>query len=171
MEDNSGRVLPGQFESEQATLEASVEYFRTKIKTIRAELTAAATSSTESCSMEHRGYIETLGSFSQITEDDLAEIFKSMKKKSSRNDLIPTSVLSRCYESISKYILRIINLSLSTGGFPSQMKHATTTPIIKGKNSDSDDLKNYIPVSNLPFLSKLIQKVVAKEIILPSICQ
>ena len=85
-----------------------------------------------------------------------------MKKKSSKLDPIPTS--NGC-ESVKALIPKIINLSVSTGCFLSQLKNATITPIIRGESLDCDDLKNYRPVSNLPFLSKIIGEVVAEQLI------
>ena len=38
------------------------------------------------------------------------------------------------------------------------------SPLIKKPNLDPNELKNYRPDSNLPFLSKLIEKVVVKQI-------
>jgi hypothetical protein len=39
------------------------------------------------------------------------------------------------------------------------------TPIIKKKNGDKNDLSNYRPVANLPFVSKLIERVISKQIV------
>jgi len=44
--------------------------------------------------------------------------------------------------------------------FPDNLKHAIVIPHLKKSNSDSSELKNYIPVSNLPFLAKLLERVV-----------
>ena len=47
---------------------------------------------------------------------------------------------------------------------PSCMKQAIVTPILKKRNADHTDLSNYLPVSNLSFLSKLIEKVVSHQL-------
>jgi len=44
-------------------------------------------------------------------------------------------------------------VSLSTGQFPDSFKHAIMIPLLKKYNLDKLSLKNYRPVSNLPFLS------------------
>ena len=51
-------------------------------------------------------------------------------------------------------ITRLINDSLSSGKFPNVFKEAIVKPLLKKCNIDPNDLKNYRPVSNLPFLSK-----------------
>ena len=42
---------------------------------------------------------------------------------------------------------------------------AVVTPLIKKLNLPSDDLKNYCPVSDLSFISKLVEHVVAKQLL------
>ena len=47
---------------------------------------------------------------------------------------------------------------------PSSYKDAILTPILKKPDLNTEDLKNYRPISNLSYVSKLIEKVVAKQI-------
>ena len=58
-------------------------------------------------------------------------------------------------------IVCIVNMTLSTGIFPSKLKSAIVLPLLKKQNLDSESFKNYRPVSNLPYLSKVIEKVMA----------
>ena len=44
------------------------------------------------------------------------------------------------------------------------LKKSIVMPILKKPNLDAHDLTNYRPVSNLPFISKLLEKVVAKRL-------
>ena len=46
----------------------------------------------------------------------------------------------------------IVNTSLSEGVMPAQLKQAVITPLLKKKNLDHEELKNYRPVSNLSFV-------------------
>jgi hypothetical protein len=50
-------------------------------------------------------------------------------------------------------------------GFPLQYKHAVITPIIKNSSLDSNDVKNYRPISNFPTLAKIIERVIARKVI------
>ena len=54
---------------------------------------------------------------------------------------------------------------LSSGNFPTRFKSAVVKPLIKKPTLDCEVLKNYRPISNLPFLSKLIEKVIAKRLV------
>ena len=47
------------------------------------------------------------------------------------------------------------------GRLPPSQKHAVVTPLQKKPGLDADDLKNYRPVSNLTFTSKLVERAVA----------
>ena len=58
-----------------------------------------------------------------------------------------------------------VNCSLSEGVVPDEFKKAIVIPLIK--KSSTNDLKNYRPVSGLGFISKLIERVVASQLIAP----
>ena len=59
----------------------------------------------------------------------------------------------------------IVNLSLSQGSMD-YLKNAMLTPLIKALDEllDVDVVKNYRPISNLIFLSKLIERIVVVRI-------
>ena len=51
-------------------------------------------------------------------------------------------------------------MSLSEGIFPSHFKHALVKPLIKKPNLPPQDLSSYRPISNLNFLSKIIERII-----------
>ena len=55
----------------------------------------------------------------------------------------------------------IINSSLRSSQVPKSMKSAIVTPLLKKSTLVPDILKNYRPVSNLSYISKLLERVVA----------
>ena len=55
-------------------------------------------------------------------------------------------------------------MSLSTGTYPAALKHAIISSIIKKPSLDPNNLKDYRPVSNIKFLSKVIEEHVVKTI-------
>ena len=61
-------------------------------------------------------------------------------------------------------MLNIINRSLQTGVFPTSLKTAIVKPLLKRNTSDPSVLSNYRPVSNLPFLSKILEKLVFNQL-------
>ena len=72
--------------------------------------------------------------------------------------MILTRLLKDCSEQLAPAITSMINLSLSTGTLPSSWKDA----IKSGKKELI--MENYRPISNLPFISKLCEKVVAMQL-------
>ena len=58
----------------------------------------------------------------------------------------------------------IVNLSLMSGTVPHQFRKALVTPLLKKQSLDQNILKKYRPVSNLPFLSKIIEKIVLSQL-------
>ena len=68
-----------------------------------------------------------------------------------------TCFLLKLKEIITDAITIITNQSLTTSEFLDDWKVAAVRPLIKGPNM-STKLKNYRPISNLSFLSKIIEK-------------
>jgi hypothetical protein len=54
---------------------------------------------------------------------------------------------------------------LENGCVPSTLKSAYITPIIKKAGLDPTDLKSYRPISNLSVVSKLLERLVAKQLL------
>jgi retron-type reverse transcriptase len=61
-------------------------------------------------------------------------------------------------------ICKILNSSLSTGVFPSCFKRSQIAPLLKSPAIDPDILNSYRPVSNLPFVSKVIETAVCNQL-------
>ena len=84
--------------------------------------------------------------------------------KSSDSDPMPNSLVRDCFDILITPITSIINLSLTEGSFPSHFKSAHVSPLLKKPSLNRYSMKNYRPVSNLSFLSKLLENVVVIEL-------
>ena len=62
------------------------------------------------------------------------------------------------------HITRLINDSLSSTVFPGVFKEAIVKPLLKKHGLDMNDLSNYRPMSNLQFISKVLEKIVLIQI-------
>jgi hypothetical protein len=87
----------------------------------------------------------------------------SCPAKSSPLEPLSTSLLKEFVDVLAIPITTIINLSLSSGVFPKGMKIAFITPLLKKPSLCPEDLSNYWPVSNLSFLSKLVERSTEKQ--------
>ena len=65
---------------------------------------------------------------------------------------------------IGPYILNIINSSLNTCIVPTRFKHAIVQPLIKKTNLEASVLSNFRSISELPSLSKVLEKVVVTQL-------
>ena len=57
-----------------------------------------------------------------------------------------------------------MNQSISESVVPLILKSASVTPLIKKVNLDPADMKNYRPVSNVSYISKLIERVIVAHL-------
>ena len=87
----------------------------------------------------------------------------SAPSKSCSMDPLPTCLLKKGIDVLLPCITSIINRSLEVREFPATFKHGLVTPLLKKSNLDHEILKNYRPISNLPFLGKMIERLVAMQ--------
>ena len=62
------------------------------------------------------------------------------------------------------FICTMCNVSLQHGLLHESQKEAIVTPILKKHDLDPDDVKSYRPISNLTFISKVIERIVASQL-------
>eukprot|EP00918_Siedleckia_nematoides_P061954 GHVU01135160.1.p1 GENE.GHVU01135160.1~~GHVU01135160.1.p1 ORF type:complete len:544 (+),score=49.64 GHVU01135160.1:106-1632(+) len=102
-------------------------------------------------------------SFAQMTLDQVKRTLLSMPTKSCEQDPITTTLVKEYIDSLAPGITAIVNLSLQSGSFTGSLKTALVRPLLK-KTNLPPIFKNYRPVSNLSFISKLLEKCVAKQL-------
>ena len=83
-------------------------------------------------------------------------------KSSSPIDPLPLYLFHKLAFILTPFILNIINISLHTGIVPSYLKHAIIKPILNKPGLDIECLSNYRPISQLPFISKISERIVSK---------
>ena len=101
--------------------------------------------------------------FNLFSESEVFDLITASSKKSCPLDPIPTKLLNECVDVLLPPITKIINLSLDSGYFPRTWKCALVRPLLK-EDGLPPVLKNFRPVSNLAFISKLVETVVAKQL-------
>ncbi len=57
----------------------------------------------------------------------------------------------------------MVNASLFSGTFPNSLKSAVVKPFLNKRDLDNTMLCKYRPLSNLPFIGKIIEKLVFKS--------
>ena len=101
--------------------------------------------------------------FNTITESETLSIINKLKSKnSSGKDEISNKLLKSIKDEIAKPLTIIINQSLRTGIFPDALKIAKVKPLYK--KGDNFCLNNYRPISLLPTISKIFERVMFTQL-------
>ena len=98
-----------------------------------------------------------------VSCDEVKNIIRSLKNSSAGHDEFPTFVGKLCVDSYIEPLTSLINYSLKTGVFPSELKLARMVPIFKA--GDSSALTNYRPISVLTFFAKVFEKIVYNKLL------
>ena len=106
------------------------------------------------------GNLQPFSCFSKVTQQEVKVIVIKMKPSNCALDSFPTVLVNSNLCAISPLITRIINHSLQTGYVPATLKSA----LLKKSTLDPEVLANYRPISNLLFLSKVLEKVIAAQL-------
>ena len=136
------------------------DYFTEKIQSIREQITG--TDAVNSVFDDENVFIGTkLPSLLPASEDEVRTLISRSSNKSCCLDPIPAQLIKLCMDELVPIITLITNMSLTSGVMPSNLKEAVLIPLLKKICLDPELFKNFRPVSNLTFLSKLIELVVA----------
>jgi len=79
-------------------------------------------------------------------------------------DPVPTFLLREFIDLLLPYVICLVNASLNQGRLPESQKHAVVTPLLKKRGLDTSNIANFQPVSNLTFMSKVVERAVAKQL-------
>ena len=95
--------------------------------------------------------------FDVVTENEICKLISSSKSTTCNSDPIPTKLLKQHLNTLVPLISKIITCSLQDGKFALQWKTAIIKPLLIKQGLELV-MKNYRPVSNLSFLSKVTEK-------------
>ena len=139
-----------------------VHYFSDKVQKIRDEFNNLDTTTSKPTTTP-QPQPPFFHQFTPIDENSLLKIILSGNSKSCRLDPMPTFLLKSTLPILLPTICSIVNQSLSTGVVPNSLKKAAVAPLLKKPTLDVENFKNFRPVSNLPYIGKIIEKVAVKQ--------
>ena len=97
--------------------------------------------------------------FEKVNEDDIFKIINKMDNKSSSGyDGLSNKIIKTIKNEISKPLTLIINQMITSGIFPDDLKIAKIIPLYK--KGDINSITNYRPISLLPTLSNIFERVI-----------
>ncbi len=139
-------------------------FFSEKISNIRKEI-GTSSCNTEVTQIRQQSQKEvTMSVFKTIDRKILEEIVQHLKSSTCYLDTLPTSFFKSVLNCLEADLLEVVNTSLLSGTFPNSLKTAVVKPLLKKRNLDNTMLSNYRPISNLPFIGKIIEKVVFNQL-------
>lgn len=146
-----------------------LQFFNNKITTIRDKIDTILPniSPEQAQAVNLESFINPsviLNNFTTVDQAYITSIIMSSKSSTCLLDPIPAKLFKDSLYLTSGIILNIINTSLVAGYVPQSFKYAVIKPLLKKTNLAPDSLASYRPISNLPFLSKVLERVVAKQL-------
>jgi hypothetical protein len=103
--------------------------------------------------------------FRSVGIGDVITAIRALPDKQCLSDPLTTRLLKDNADVLSPFIAELFNRSLSSGSVPSTFKVAYITPLLKKAGMDPADVRSYRPISNLSVMSKLLERLVAKQLI------
>ena len=156
----SSNTLPDKSDT-SALANTFLEFFHDKIDRIRTKFTPTLSPDPYESPIAPP---PKLLNFLPATLSEIHDLIFSSSNKQCKLDSIPTSLLKNCFNELGPIITKLVNLSLAEGVFPSSFKIAHVLPLLKKPSLPADDLNNYRPISNLNFISKILEKVVSNRV-------
>lgn len=121
----------------------------------------------QSCDVPLHDLEEATGSVPTITCHEVYDFLRKLSNCSSGPDGIPPWVMRRFADLFSPALTWIFNWSLQNGRIPRCFKSANVKPIPKKNNATV--VSDFRPISHLPVLSKVMERIVSRKFILPNI--
>ena len=141
------------------------DFFSEKILEIRHQLDALQTDA--SSNFQHFDNVNMdceLAEFPPTSIEELSRLVKKISTKSCSLDPVPATLLSYCIDDLLPIIQTVVNSSFESAVVPTSMKKAVLSPLLKKQDLNFETFSNFRPISNLKFLSKVIEKVVAERL-------
>ena len=159
-QDDFNLLLNGKLTSEP---ELVSEAFNTHFSTIADKLRAKIPPTSHHFSEWLKNPNQRSFFLNPVCSHDVSKVIFSLKKgKSSGPNSIPLEIFDSIHDALSEILSKLINLSFSTGVFPSLLKIAKVIPIFK--KGSKLDVENYRPISLLSNIDKIFQKLIHKQL-------
>jgi hypothetical protein len=145
-------------------------FYSDKVDAIKAELIGSRAKIDPTSVIGSVHFLDTRTNSDLLTEFPIVSIEEvhlgivASPTKSCGLNPIPTGILRKVAPLLVPAITSIVNLSFQTGVFPQNFKHGLITPLLKKPTLDKEVFSNYRPVTNLSFLSKVLERLAAHQL-------
>lgn len=139
--------------AEGLTADGFLRAFQDKVESVR-----SSTATASPPVLVGDGCETAWNAFSVIDAAHVEKLIQLAANKNCALDPVPTWLVKQFMKELSPYLAVLFNRSLQTGVFPASQKAAIITPVLKKPSLDPCDMNNYRPISNLSFVSKLLER-------------
>uniref|UniRef100_A0A670II88 Reverse transcriptase domain-containing protein n=1 Tax=Podarcis muralis TaxID=64176 RepID=A0A670II88_PODMU len=157
-------VPPGPGRDPKISCNAFAKFFADKIAQIQKEVDSTVGAGPGRESARVLSGPVTWDQFQSVTSEDVDRLLGKVKPTTCLLDPCPSWLIKVSREGLGDGLCGVVNASLCEGAFPDPLKEAVIKPLLKKTSLDPANLANYRPVSNLPFLGKVIERVVAEQL-------
>ena len=98
--------------------------------------------------------------FSPTSKDEIVAIIKGLQNNKAAGGEIPSNILKK--SNFTFELTQCVNFTLKNGKFPDSLKSSNISAI--HKKDDPTDKANYRPVSALPLLSKIFERLIKNQL-------
>ena len=101
-------------------------------------------------------------SFQKVNEIQIENEIKELNsRKASGADGIPANILKETFDILKSPLTQLFNVTVENQHFPNDLKYANVAPL--HKKEENIDKKNYKPISILPSISKIFERLIFKQ--------
>ena len=143
-----------------------LEFFHSKIARIRGELDSV---------QDRNDYLmaplaqipppSLFSEFQPVSEPNIRKYVKELNKTHCSLDPINISKITSAFDSAAPFVASIINQIFVECTFVKSEKLALLRPLLKKAGLDVEDMNNYRPISNLTFLSKIVERAILDQLL------
>lgn len=97
-------------------------------------------------------------------ENEVKNLILSLDGKKARGiDGVDANTLKQCANEVAPVLADLINICIAQGQYPDELKVARVIPI--HKSGRKDDLDNYRPISVLPMMNKIVERIIYNRLV------
>ena len=141
-----------------ATADGFAAYFSRKVEDVMAAKAQSPSPTTTASAPS------SMAAFGPCTQTEICRIIMKSPSKSCSLDPVPTFLVREVMDLLLPFVTEMVNASLRQGRLPTSQKHAVVTPLLKKPGLDTADMANFRPVSNLTYLSKVVERAVSVQL-------
>lgn len=158
-------ALPSSVSDSQLASDFS-QFFQSKISRIREELDSVLVQDEFSVEFHHQHPpVSLLLEFRPVDEADIQRYLRELHGTYCSLDPINVSKIMKAYVTAAPFLMSIVNKFFTECNFVDSEKLALLRPLLKKIGLDVEDMSNYRPVSNLSFLSKLVERAILDQLL------